>query len=46
MNIQFEIEKLKARKSLLEARGSHNARLINKVARQIRKKEKEYADQT
>ena len=46
MNVQFEIEKLKARKSLLEARGSHNVRLINKIARQIRKKERENADQT
>lgn len=44
MSNELKISMLKARRDLLEARGSHNARIVAKINRQIRLKEKENAN--
>ena len=41
MNKELRIMQLKSRAALLEARGPHNGKIVNKIKRQIRKLEDE-----
>ena len=41
MNPQIRLSLLKSRAKLLESRGPHNTKIVNKIKREIRKLEKD-----